>query len=85
MALGLTAIFIIKIVGTIIGILCLLWSFMLFLAMISDNKKDKKMYLEGADDVEEFGEKILVGFEKFVKYVLIIIGLIILYIVAVVL
>ena len=34
---------------------------------------------------EEFGEKILVGFEKFVKYVLIIIGLIILYIVAVVL
>ena len=42
MALGLTAIFIIKIVGTIIGILCFLWSFMLFLAMISDNKKDKK-------------------------------------------
>ena len=53
--------------------------------MISDNKKDKKMYLEGADDVEDFGEKILVGFEKFVKYVLIIIGIIILYIVAVVL
>ena len=85
MALGLTVIFIIKVVGWIIGILCFVWSFMLFLAMISDKKKDKEKYLEGADEVEEFGEKILVTFEKFMKYLLIIIGIIVLYIVAYVL